>query len=94
METRFFNKSLLSSIIFSSILVWTMICFMGTLLIILEYEILTMGLIATVVTFFFATVAWAIPIAVLALFYPFVARAKKQSSGNLKMAPGGYHEMH
>lgn len=67
METRVFGKSWFSSIINHSILAWTIICFIGTWVIILKYGILLKGLIAIVVTFFFAAAIWAIPFAGLIL---------------------------
>ncbi len=63
METRAFGKSSFSSVIHYSILIWTVICFMGTWLIILKYGVLWRGLIAVAVTFFFAAAIWAIPFA-------------------------------
>ncbi len=48
---------------------------MGTLFIIVEYGILAMGLIAIIVTFFFATIAWAIPVVGLSFLYPFITPA-------------------
>jgi len=53
-----FSKSWLSSIILCSILAWTIICFIGTWVIIIKYGILLEGLIATVVIISF----WVIPL--------------------------------
>ncbi len=54
METRVFSKSWFSSIILYSMLFWTIICFIGTWIVIIKYEILFKGFIALVLTFFFA----------------------------------------
>jgi len=67
METRVFSRSWVSSIIGYSILVWSTVCFVGTWFIIIKYEILFKGLIALVVTFFFAAAIWAVPFAGLIL---------------------------
>ena len=67
METRAFGKSRFSSLINYAILIWTVICFIGTWLIILKYGVLWRGLIGVVVTFFFAAAIWAIPVAGLIL---------------------------
>jgi len=61
METRIFKKSWLSPVIFYTILAWTMVCFIGTWFVILQYGIFLEGFIATVMTLFFATMIWAIP---------------------------------
>ncbi len=67
METRAFGKRSFSSVIDYSILIWTLICFIGTWVIILKYGVLWRGVIAMAVTFFFAAAIWAIPVAVLIL---------------------------
>ncbi len=41
---------------------WTIICFVGTWFIILRYGILLEGLIAIVVTLFFAAAIWMVPL--------------------------------
>jgi len=64
METRLFSKSWFSSIINYSILVWTIICFIGTWYIILKYRILFEELITILITFFFAAAIWGIPLIV------------------------------
>lgn len=80
METRLFSKSWFSPIIFYSILAWTIICFIGTWLIIFEYGILLDGFIATVVTLFFATIIWVIPFVGLVLSYLYVTPTEELSS--------------
>jgi len=67
METRVFSKSWFSSVISYSILFWTILCFVGTWFVILKYGILFEGLIAVVVTFFFAATLWVIPLTGLTL---------------------------
>ena len=67
MEAKSFSKSWFSSVIHYSILAWTIICFIGTWVVILSYGILLKGLIAIVVTFFFAAAIWVIPFAGLTL---------------------------
>ncbi len=67
MGTTVFRKSRFSSIIDYSILAWSIICFIGTWLIILKYGVLLKGLIALGVTFFFAAAIWAVPFAGLIL---------------------------
>jgi len=62
-----FSKSWFSPIISYSILFWTIICFVGTWLVILKYGILLKGLIGIVTTFFFAAAIWAIPFTALIL---------------------------
>lgn len=61
METRTFKKEWVSQMISYSILSWTMVCFIGTWFIILNYGILLNGLIAIMTTFFFAAVIWVVP---------------------------------
>ncbi len=53
-------------------LVWTAICFIGTWVVIIKYDILWKGLIALVITFFFAAAIWAIPFAGLILLSLYV----------------------
>ncbi|MEW6374949.1 MAG: hypothetical protein AB1502_04065 [Thermodesulfobacteriota bacterium] len=79
METKMFSKSWVSSIINYSILIWTIICFIGTWVIIIKYGILLEGLIALVVTFFFAAIIWAIPFAGFILLTLFVTPPEEPS---------------
>lgn len=72
METRVFSKSWFSLIISYSILVWTIICIIGTWFIILKYGVLLKGLIAVVTTFFFAAAIWVIPLTGLILLSLYV----------------------
>ena len=67
MEKRTFRKSWFSQVISYSILSWTIICFVGTWFVILNYGILLNGLIAIMTTFFFAAVIWVIPLIGLVL---------------------------
>jgi len=78
MEDRVFNRSWVSTIILYSILVWTMICFIGTWFVIIKYEILFEGFIALVMTFFFAAIIWIIPFAGLILFYLYTAPIERR----------------
>ncbi len=77
MEAKSFNKGWFSSVIHYSILAWTIICFIGTWVVILKYGILLKGLIALVVTFFFAAAIWAIPFSGLTLLSLFVIPPEK-----------------
>lgn len=54
-----------------------MICFIVTWVVILQYGILLKGLIALMVTFFFAAAIWAIPFAGLTLLSLFVVPPEK-----------------
>jgi len=72
METRVFSKGWFSLIISYSILVWTIICIIGTWFIILKYGILLKGLIAVVTTFFFTAIIWVIPLTGLILLSLYV----------------------
>ncbi len=80
MEATGLGRSRFSPLIVYSIVVWTILCFMGTWFIILGYGILRGGLVATLVTFFFAAVIWAIPVAGLALLYLYAIPAKKDQN--------------
>lgn len=83
METRVLRKSWLSPIISYSILVWTFLCFLGTWFVILKYGILFEGLIAVVITFFFAATLWVIPLTGLILLSLFV----NPSEGSRRSSP-------
>ncbi len=72
METRVFRKGWFSSIIDYSILVWSIFCFIGTWFIIIKYEILMKGMVALVMTFFFAAIIWVIVLAGLIFLSFFV----------------------
>ncbi len=76
MEAKSFGKSWFSSVIHYSILAWTIICFIGTWVVILSYGILLEGVIAIVVTFFYATAIWAIPFAGLTLLSSYATPAE------------------
>ncbi len=95
MEATGIGRSRLSPLIVYSILVWTVLCIMGTWFIILGYGLLKGGLVATLVTFFFAAVIWVIPFAGLALLYlyaiPFNRKGdqvKKQGYGESPLLRG------
>jgi len=62
MEMRIISKSWFSTVVHYSTLAWTIFCIIGTWFVIIKYGILLMGLIAVVVTFFFAGVVWIIPL--------------------------------
>ena len=73
MEKRVLRKGWFPTIISYSILSWTILCFVGTWFVILKYGILREGLIAIVITFFFAATFWVIPLIgliILSLFVP------------------------
>ncbi len=67
METRAFRKSWFWQVISYSVLSWTIICFIGTWFIILNYGILLDGLVAIMTTFLFAGVIWIVPVSGLLL---------------------------
>lgn len=67
METGAFSRSWFSTLIYYSMLVWTILCFIGTWVIIFKYGILLKGLAALAMTFFFAAAFWVIPLAGLIL---------------------------
>ncbi len=67
METRTFRKSWFWQVISYSVLSWTIICFIGTWFIILNYGILLDGLVAVMTTFLFAGVIWLVPVSGLLL---------------------------
>lgn len=68
MEARAFRKSRFWQVISYSVLFWTIICFIGTWFVILNYGILPEGLIAVITTFIFAGVIWIVPVSGLILF--------------------------
>jgi hypothetical protein len=77
METRVFRKGWFSATISYLILSWTVLCFLGTWFVILRYGILLEGLIAVVITFFFAATVWVIPLTGLILLSLFVTPSEE-----------------
>ena len=67
METMAFRKSWFSQVVSYSILSWTIICFIGTWFIILNYGIILEGWVAVITTFIFAGVIWIVPVSGLVL---------------------------
>lgn len=67
METSAFRKSSFWQVISYSVLSWTIICFIGTWFIILNYGIILEGLVAVITTFIFAGVIWIVPVSGLVL---------------------------
>lgn len=80
MEMRTFSKSWFSTVVHYSALAWTIFSIIGTWFVILKYGILLMGVIAVVVTFFFAAVIWGIPFAGLILLSLYVAPSEEPPS--------------
>lgn len=80
METRLFTRSCFSTIFHYSALAWTIFCIMGTWFVIIKYGILSDGLIAAVVTFFFAAAVWVLPFAGLVLLSLYVAPPEESPS--------------
>ena len=80
MEIGVFKKSWFSSLIYYSMLFWTIICVIGTWFVILRYGILLKGLIAVVTTFFFAATIWVIPLTGLLLISLWVTPAEAAPS--------------
>ena len=72
MKPRPFSKSWFAPIVSYSMIVWTVICFIGTWYVILKYDILMKGLIGLGVTLLFAAAIWAIPFGTLILFSLYV----------------------
>ncbi len=58
-------------------LVWTIICFIGTWFVIVKYGILLEGLIAIMTTFIFAATFWIIPLTGLILLSLYVTHSGK-----------------
>jgi hypothetical protein len=67
MGTGALSRSRFSNLVYYSMLVWTILCFVGTWVIILKYGILLKGLAALAMTFFFAAALWMIPLSGLIL---------------------------
>jgi hypothetical protein len=61
MGTRISLKNWFLPIISYSMLAWTIICFIGTWIVILRYGILFKGFISIVVTLFFGALIWVVP---------------------------------
>ena len=80
METGVLNKSWFSSVIYYSMLFWTILCVIGTWFVILKHGILLEGLIAVVTTFFFAATIWVIPLTGLILISLWVPPAEAPPS--------------
>jgi hypothetical protein len=66
-------RSRFSSFVYYSMLVWTILCFIGTWVVILKYGILLKGLAALAMTFFFAAALWMIPLSGLILLSLYIA---------------------
>lgn len=84
MEKKVFSISWLSPITLYSILAWTIVCFIGTWFVIFKYGIpfdgiLFDGLIAIVMTFFFAAIIWGIPLIGIIFFSLYVSPAEEES---------------
>lgn len=79
MEPRPLTRSLLSPILFYTILVWTAFCTIGTWFVILKYGIILNGLIAVITTLFFGIVIWAIPFSGLVLLYLSIIPSAQQT---------------
>ena len=79
MEMRIFSKSWCSTVVHYLTLAWTIFCIIGTWFVIIKYGILLMGLIAMVVTFFFAGVVWIIPLTGLILLSLYMDMAPEKS---------------
>ncbi len=78
MEKGLFSRNWFSSVIYCSIFVWTAICFIGTWVIIIKYDIFFKGFIAMFMTFLFAVGIWAIPFGGLILLSLYVAPSEEQ----------------
>ncbi len=68
-----FSRSWFSTMFHYAALAWTVFCILGTWFVIIKYGILSDGLIATAVTFFFAAAIWALPFTGLVLLSLYVA---------------------
>lgn len=77
MAIKTLNKKIISSVIDYSMIAWTLICFIGTWVIILKHGILLEGFVAMAVTFFFAAAIWVIPLAGLILLSLYLAPSEE-----------------
>ncbi|RPJ04924.1 MAG: hypothetical protein EHM36_09110 [Deltaproteobacteria bacterium] len=80
MERNILSRRGFSSLLFYLNLAWTLFCFLGVGFVILQYGVLKGGLIAVIVTFFFAATIWAIPFSGLVLFHLYLSPTEKLSS--------------
>ena len=80
MEGKFLSRRRFSSILLYLILAWSLFCFLGAWFVFFEHGVFKGGLIAMIVTFFFATVIWAIPFSGLVLFHLYLSPTEKLSS--------------
>lgn len=77
MENSQTKERRLPSIIHYSMIGWTLVCFLGIWFIILKYGIVMGGLIAIVVTLFFAAAIWMIPLIGLIVLSLYVAPSEE-----------------
>ncbi len=66
-EEKLFSRRWFSSILSYLVLIWSLVCLLAVPFIILQYEIFKGGLIAMIVTLFFAAVIWAVPFSALVI---------------------------
>jgi hypothetical protein len=79
MENGQSKERRLPSIIHYSMIGWTIICFLGTWFVILRYGIVLEGLIAIMVTLFFAAAIWMVPLIGLILLSLYVTPLEESS---------------
>jgi len=87
MRTRGFTKDWLSVVIYYSMLVWTIVCFVGTWIVIFRYGILFKGLISIVATLFFGFLIWVIPFLGFLISDLFLAPPEKPPKGEGSFSP-------
>jgi hypothetical protein len=79
MEGKLLSRRGFSSLLFYLNLAWSLFCFLGAWFVIIEHGIFRGGLIAMIVTFFFATIIWAIPFSGLVLIHLYLSSGEKLS---------------
>ena len=77
MEAKLFGKVWFSTLIHYSTLAWTIFCIIGAWFVILKHGILSHGLFAVILTFFFAVLIWSVPFTALILLSLFVAQSEE-----------------
>ncbi len=77
MTIRFLNKIWFSTVVHYSTLAWTIFCVIGTWFVILKYGIILKGLLAVILTFFFAAFIWAVPFTILIVISFFVTPSEE-----------------
>ena len=80
MDTKFFSRSGLSTLVHFLMLSWSLTCFIGTWFIIIKYEILFKGFAALTMTFLFGAFVWVIPLGGLTILSLYVTPTENPPS--------------